>query len=67
MIAEARENAQAQINNNKTQALDNITQAKENANNEINANQTQALNNINEAKKPIIIKTLIFLRLNKVC
>ncbi len=44
-----------------------LNQARENATNQITANQTQALNNINEAKKPIIIKTLIFLRLNKAC
>ncbi len=59
-----------------------ITEAKESANNQITANQTQALNDINEAigqpkeqakneisgaKKPLIIKTLIFLRLNKAC
>ncbi len=59
-----------------------ITEAKESANNQITANQTQALNDINEAigqpkeqakneisgaKKPIIIKTLIFLSLNKAC
>ncbi len=59
-----------------------LNQARENANNQITANQTQAINNINEAKgqpkeqakneisgakKPIIIKTLIFLRLNKAC
>ncbi|MFP6083532.1 DUF1542 domain-containing protein, partial [Helicobacter pylori] len=30
-------------------------------------NKTQAITNINEAKKAIIIKTLIFLRLNKAC
>ncbi|WP_341537511.1 DUF1542 domain-containing protein [Helicobacter pylori] len=44
-----------------------LNQARENATNQITANQTQALNNINEAKKTIIIKTLIFLRLNKAC
>ncbi|MGL2800883.1 DUF1542 domain-containing protein, partial [Helicobacter pylori] len=42
-------------------------QARESATNQITANKTQAINNINEAKKPIIIKTLIFLRLNKAC
>ncbi|WP_120900684.1 hypothetical protein [Helicobacter pylori] len=99
-LNQAKENANNEINNNKTQALNNINQAKENANNEINNNKTQALNNINEAKenattqinankteslealtqekqqatseiteakRPIIIKTLIFLRLNKAC
>ncbi|GAA8136513.1 hypothetical protein NP0150_00380 [Helicobacter pylori] len=44
-----------------------LNQAKDNANNEINTNKTQAITNINEAKKPIIITTLIFLRLNKSC
>ncbi|WP_024114636.1 ATP synthase subunit B family protein [Helicobacter pylori] len=96
----AKESATNQINTNKTQSLEAITQAKTNANNEISANQTQAINNINqakesattqintdktqaitnitqekqratseinEAKKPIIITTLIFLRLNKAC
>ncbi len=102
----ARDNANHQITENKTQSLEAINQAKTNANNEISTNQTQALNNITEAKesattqinankqevlnnitkekqeatseiieakktafneKPIIIKTLIFLRLNKAC
>ncbi len=78
----AKENATTQINADKTQAITNITEAKESANNEINTNKTQAITNINEAigqpkeqakneisgaKKPIIIKTLIFLRLNKAC
>ncbi|MCQ2862168.1 hypothetical protein JT061_06135, partial [Helicobacter pylori] len=63
---------------NKTQAINNINEAKENATNQINTNKQEVLNNItqeknqatseiNEAKKPIIIKTLIFLRLNKAC
>ncbi|MGL2783451.1 hypothetical protein ACQJ81_07260, partial [Helicobacter pylori] len=63
---------------NKTQAITNINEAKNNAKNEINTNKQEVLNNItqekqqatseiNEAKKPIIIKTLIFLRLNKAC
>ncbi len=96
----ARDNANHQITENKTQAITNINEAKESANNEINTNQTQAINNINqakesatnqintnkqevlnnitqeknqatseiiEAKNTIIIKTLIFLRLNKAC
>ncbi|MFP6151205.1 hypothetical protein ACLGAF_07775, partial [Helicobacter pylori] len=46
----AKESAQAQINTNKTESLEAITQAKTNANNEINTNKTQAINNINEAK-----------------
>ncbi|TPH62407.1 ATPase, partial [Helicobacter pylori] len=67
-----------QITENKTASLEVLTQAKTNANNEINTNKTQAITNINEAKtsakneisevkKAIIIKTLIFLRLNKAC
>ncbi|MCQ2635326.1 ATPase [Helicobacter pylori] len=63
----ARDNANHQITENKTASLEALNQAKENANNEISTNQTQAITNINEAKKPIIIKTLIFLRLNKAC
>lgn len=46
----ARENAQAQITTNQTQAITNINEAKTTANNEISNNQTQAINNINEAK-----------------
>ncbi|MFP6317605.1 histidinol dehydrogenase [Helicobacter pylori] len=63
----AKESANNQITENQTQSLEAITQAKTTANNEINTNKTQAINNINEAKKTIIIKTLIFLRLNKAC
>ncbi|WQX41423.1 hypothetical protein E5P60_05240 [Helicobacter pylori] len=96
----ARDSANNQITENKTQSLEALNQAKKNANNEISNNQTQAINNINqakestqaqintnkqevlnnitqekqeatseitEAKKAIIIKTLIFLRLNKAC
>ncbi|WRF03764.1 hypothetical protein KVC22_05395 [Helicobacter pylori] len=66
-INEAKENATTQINADKTESLEAIKEAKTNANNEINTNKTQAITNINEAKKPIIIKTLIFLRLNKAC
>ncbi|MCQ2768694.1 hypothetical protein JT083_07635, partial [Helicobacter pylori] len=46
----ARDNANHQITENKTQSLQAITQAKNNANNEISNNQTQAITNINEAK-----------------
>ncbi len=46
----ARDSANHQITENKTQSLEAITQAKENATTQINTNQTQALNNINEAK-----------------
>ncbi|MCQ2729064.1 hypothetical protein JT153_02910, partial [Helicobacter pylori] len=74
--------ANHQITENKTESLEAIAQAKTSANNEITEKQTQAIDNINEAigqpkeqakneisgaKKAIIIKTLIFLRLNKAC
>ncbi|MGL2524874.1 hypothetical protein ACOWNZ_06555 [Helicobacter pylori] len=55
-INEAKESAQAQINTNKQESINNITQAK-----------TTATSEITEAKNTIIIKTLIFLRLNKAC
>ncbi|KHL82134.1 hypothetical protein HPY173_07095, partial [Helicobacter pylori] len=63
----ARDNANSQITENKTASLEALNQAKTNANNEINTSKTQAITNINEAKNTIIIKTLIFLRLNKAC
>ncbi len=77
-INEAKESANNEINTNKTQAITNINEAKESATNQINTNKQEVLNNItqqkqqatseiNEAKKAIIIKTLIFLRLNKAC
>ncbi|WQX43118.1 hypothetical protein E5P59_05440 [Helicobacter pylori] len=77
-ITQAKTNANNEINTNKMQAINNINEAKTNANNEISTNKTQSLeaiktekqqatSEINEAKKPIIIKTLIFLRLNKAC
>ncbi|MGN8401716.1 hypothetical protein ACR9KC_07420 [Helicobacter pylori] len=47
----ARDSANTQITENKTQSLEAITQAKTNANNEINTNKTQAITNINEAKE----------------
>ncbi len=47
----ARDNANNQITENKTQSLEALNQAKENANNEINTNKTQAIANINEAKE----------------
>ncbi len=50
-LNQARDNANHQITENKTQSLEAITQAKTNANNEINTNKTQAINNINEAKE----------------
>ncbi|WQW88381.1 hypothetical protein FE364_02255 [Helicobacter pylori] len=46
----ARDSANTQITENKTQSLEAINQAKTNANNEISEKQTQAINNINEAK-----------------
>ncbi|WP_165487544.1 DUF1542 domain-containing protein [Helicobacter pylori] len=49
-LNQARDNANNQITENKTQSLEAIAQAKTNANNEITANQTQAITNINEAK-----------------
>ncbi|WQY06430.1 hypothetical protein KVM74_05235 [Helicobacter pylori] len=75
---EAKENANHEINTNKTQAITNINEAKENATTQINTNKQEAINNITQeknqatseitgAKNTIIIKTLIFLRLNKAC
>ncbi|WQT31385.1 hypothetical protein FE842_05650 [Helicobacter pylori] len=46
----ARDSANNQITENKTQSLEAITQAKTTANNEISEKQTQAITNINEAK-----------------
>ncbi len=66
-INNAKESATTQINTNKTESLEAIAQAKTTANNEITENKTQATSEITEAKTPIIIKTLIFLRLNKAC
>ncbi|WRA57333.1 hypothetical protein KVL73_05165 [Helicobacter pylori] len=77
-ITQAKTNANNEISANKTQALTNINEAKENAQAQINTNKQevlsnitqekqQATNEITEAKKAIIIKTLIFLRLNKAC
>ncbi|WQT05330.1 hypothetical protein E5D85_05605 [Helicobacter pylori] len=50
-LNQAKESANNQITQNKTQALNNINEAKESANNQITQNKTQALNNINEAKE----------------
>ncbi len=77
-IKEAKESATTQINADKTQAITNINEAKVSATTQINTNKQEVLNNITqekqqatteitEAKTPIIIKTLIFLRLNKAC
>ncbi len=49
-LNQARDNANHQITENKTQSLETITLAKTNANNEISTNQTQAITTINEAK-----------------
>ncbi|WQX31516.1 hypothetical protein E5P61_05370 [Helicobacter pylori] len=77
-LKEAKTSANNEITAKETQALTTINEAKENATTQINTNKQEVLNNItqeknqatseiNEAKKPIIIKTLIFLRLNKAC
>ncbi|GAA8345702.1 hypothetical protein HpNP145_13490 [Helicobacter pylori] len=66
-IKEAKESATNQINTNKTESLEAITQSKTQAITNITQQKTQATTEINEAKTPIIIKTLIFLRLNKAC
>ncbi len=47
----AKESANNQITETKTQSLEAITQAKTHANNEISENKTQAITNINQAKK----------------
>ncbi|MGL2397828.1 hypothetical protein ACOWMT_07670 [Helicobacter pylori] len=49
-LNQARDNANHQITENKTQSLEAIANAKTNANNEISENKTQAITNINEAK-----------------
>ncbi|MGN8397370.1 hypothetical protein ACR9J6_07670 [Helicobacter pylori] len=50
-LNQARDNANHQITENKTQSLEAINEAKTNANNEISTNKTQAITNINEAKE----------------
>ncbi|AHA88143.1 hypothetical protein U063_0797 [Helicobacter pylori BM012A] len=49
-LNQARDTANNQITENKTQAITNINQAKESATTQINTNKTQAITNINEAK-----------------
>ncbi|PDW33744.1 hypothetical protein BB453_07625 [Helicobacter pylori] len=49
-LNQERENATNQINANKTESLEAITQAKENATNQINANKTESLEAIAQAK-----------------
>ncbi|GAA9426754.1 hypothetical protein TH0950_06120 [Helicobacter pylori] len=66
-ITQAKTSANNEITENKTQAITNITEAKTSALNNITQEKQQATSEITEAKKPIIIKTLIFLRLNKAC
>ncbi|QEF34674.1 hypothetical protein D2C78_00925 [Helicobacter pylori] len=46
----AKESATTQINTNKTESLEALTQAKTNANNEINKNKQEVLNNITQEK-----------------
>ncbi|QEF30476.1 hypothetical protein D2C81_01235 [Helicobacter pylori] len=50
-LNQAKENANHQITENKTQSLEAIIQAKNNANNEISNNKMQSITNINEAKE----------------
>ncbi|ALM79775.1 hypothetical protein OA23_06410 [Helicobacter pylori] len=47
----ARDNANSQITENKTQSLEAITQAKENANNEISTNKTASLEALKQEKQ----------------
>ncbi|WRB26905.1 hypothetical protein KVK01_05330 [Helicobacter pylori] len=49
-LNQARDNANHQITENKTQSLEAIKEAKESATTQISNNQTQAITNINEAK-----------------
>ncbi|MCQ2838812.1 hypothetical protein JT052_05385 [Helicobacter pylori] len=49
-LNQARDSANNQITENKTQAINNINEAKENATNQINTNKTQSLEAIKEAK-----------------
>ncbi|WQV25662.1 hypothetical protein KVJ98_02325 [Helicobacter pylori] len=49
-LNQARDNANNQITENKTQSLEAITQAKTNANNEITENKTESLEAITQAK-----------------
>ncbi|MBH0260777.1 hypothetical protein I6663_07260 [Helicobacter pylori] len=49
-LNQAKESANNQITENKTQSLEALNQAKTTANNEISTNKTQAIANINQAK-----------------
>ncbi|WP_459072462.1 ATP synthase subunit B family protein, partial [Helicobacter pylori] len=50
-LNQARDNANHQITENKTQAITNINEAKTNANNEINTNKTESLKAITQEKE----------------
>ncbi|WP_187899769.1 ATPase [Helicobacter pylori] len=50
-LNQARDNANNQITENKTQSLEAITQAKESATTQINTNKTQSLEAITQAKE----------------
>ncbi|WP_458860003.1 ATP synthase subunit B family protein, partial [Helicobacter pylori] len=49
-LNQARDNANHQIIENKTQSLEAITQAKESANNEISTNKTESLETLKQEK-----------------
>ncbi|MGL2592118.1 hypothetical protein ACQJ51_07420 [Helicobacter pylori] len=49
-LNQARDNANNQITENKTQSLEALNQAKTNANNQITENKTQSLEALNQAK-----------------
>ncbi|MCQ2663728.1 DUF1542 domain-containing protein, partial [Helicobacter pylori] len=49
-LNQAKENANNEINTNKTQAISNINEAKESATNQITANKTESLEAITQAK-----------------
>ncbi|MFP6212450.1 hypothetical protein ACLGCF_06810 [Helicobacter pylori] len=66
-IEQAKTSATTQITTNKTESLEAITQSKTQAITNITQEKNQATSEIIEAKNTIIIKTLIFLRLNKAC
>ncbi|EQD89046.1 hypothetical protein HPSA50_1367 [Helicobacter pylori SouthAfrica50] len=50
-LNQAKENANNEINNNKTQALNNINEEKANATTQINANKTESLEAITQEKQ----------------
>ncbi|WP_387304478.1 DUF1542 domain-containing protein [Helicobacter pylori] len=50
-LNQAEESATTQINADKTQAINNITEAKTNANNEINTNKTASLEALTQTKE----------------